>query len=404
MYVKDLTCYLVNNISELDKLKRLGDKKRATAATKMNEHSSRSHSILSLTIEMVRRGQRDSSAKKSTKIPVAAQSSAVRVGRLHLIDLAGSERQSKSGSSGVRLKEASQINLSLTCLSLVIRALTNPGSSHVPYRNSKLTRLLSSSLGGNSKTLLIACITPVSASLDETLNTLRFASRTKKIKNEPKINENAKDALLRKYRHQIEELRRELEQKSNNSDCSSTLNDDEQIEALIAAAQKYQQRQQQVSSSSNNRSDELLKQLKLLKGKIMVGGENLLEKAEIHERLLEASRQELEEKRRRETKLKEELDKKQLAIRQMAQVEDSLQNQVINLNEKLQRALLLYKATKEESQDMASEHQELKDNMLQSIKSTSREIKYADCIIDDFVPSKQIPIINLLLSNQIHSN
>lgn len=136
----------------------------------------------------------------------------LRVGKLHLVDLAGSERQSKTGTSGDRLKEAAKINLSLTSLSLVIAALTDPKATHIPYRNSKLTRILSDSLGGNSKTLLIACIGPVKSNLEESISTLRFASTAKRIKNKAKINEDSKDTLLRKFQEEIMELKKQLEE------------------------------------------------------------------------------------------------------------------------------------------------------------------------------------------------
>lgn len=143
--IKDLSHFVVNNVGELKKLKCAGDKHRAFGATKMNQRSSRSHTIFTITIETVAGAE---NPKTST----------VRVGKFHLIDLAGSERQNKTGTTGTRLKEAAKINLSLTSLSLVIAALTDPKATFVPYRNSKLTRILSDSLGGNSKTLLIACI------------------------------------------------------------------------------------------------------------------------------------------------------------------------------------------------------------------------------------------------------
>ncbi|CAG2183302.1 unnamed protein product, partial [Oppiella nova] len=140
-----------------------------------------------------------------------SKSSSLRVGKFNLVDLAGSERQSKTGTTGDRLKEAAKINLSLTSLSLVIAALTDSKATHIPYRNSKLTRILSDSLGGNSKTLLIACIGPAKVNIEESVSTLRFASTTKHIKNKAVINEDAKDALLRRFQQQIDELRHQLE-------------------------------------------------------------------------------------------------------------------------------------------------------------------------------------------------
>lgn len=422
VYIKDLSSYLVNNLQELEKLKRIGDKQRSTASTNMNEHSSRSHSIFTITIEAVdtidssktvapivgnnlnKQAPNSKNTPKpmqSRKVSQIAELISVRVGRLNLIDLAGSERQSKSGSSGTRLKEASRINLSLTCLSLVIRALTDPSSTHVPYRNSKLTRLLSSSLGGNSKTLLIACISAESESIDETLNTLRFAQRTKKIKNEAKINEDPKDALLRRYKQQVEELRSKLrsqqlasgrigaKNKSNSwkqdGDTGNFVNDEEAINSLISIDKANTKDE---PKSDLLKQEELAQQLRLLKSKIVVGGVNLLEKAEMHDRLLEASRQELEEKRLEEGKLKEQLETKRKLIEQMAQSKEGLEGEVVNLDEKLKRVLVLYKQTKEEQRDMASDHEQLREQLLQTIRATNKEIKFANCIIDDFIPGK----------------
>ena len=124
----------------------------------------------------------------------------------------GSERQSKTGATGQRLKEATKINLSLSTLGNVISALVDGKSSHVPYRNSKLTRLLQDSLGGNSKTLMFANIGPANYNYDETLSTLRYANRAKNIKNHAKVNEDPKDTLMKKYQQEIEELRRMLDQ------------------------------------------------------------------------------------------------------------------------------------------------------------------------------------------------
>lgn len=387
VYIKDLSSYLVNNLAELEKLKRLGDRQRATASTMMNEHSSRSHSIFTITIEAV---DDPVSSKEKDNPTTKIKRNSVRMGRLNLIDLAGSERQSKSGSSGTRLKEASRINLSLTCLSLVIRALTDPNSTHIPYRNSKLTRLLSNSLGGNSKTLLIACISPDNSSFDETLNTLRFSQRTKKIKNDVKINEDPKDALLRKYRQQIDELREKLKARQVNAgkiggSSGGFVDDETAIESLVKGLGDNLNG----GKVRNSDSDEgLVQQLRLLKSKIVVGGVNLLEKAEIHERLLEASRKELEEKILEEVRLKDQLDKKQVLIDHMAQSKESLENQVGQLDEKLQRVLVLYSKTKEERRDLDSEHDELKESLLQSIRAISKEIKFADCIINDFIPGQ----------------
>merc|ERR1719438_733588 len=139
-----------------------------------------------------------------------------RVGKLHLVDLAGSERQAKTGASGQRLKEATKINLSLSTLGNVISALVDGKSTHVPYRNSKLTRLLQDSLGGNSKTLMFANVGPADYNYDETISTLRYANRAKSIKNKARINEDPKDTLMKQYQQEIEKLRKLLEEGSDD--------------------------------------------------------------------------------------------------------------------------------------------------------------------------------------------
>lgn len=131
----------------------------------------------------------------------------LRAGKLNLVDLAGSERQSKTGATGERLREATKINLSLSALGNVISALVDGRSKYIPYRDSKLTRLLQDSLGGNTRTLMIACLSPADNNYEESLSTLRYANRAKSIRNRPRINEDPKDALLREYQEEIKKLR-----------------------------------------------------------------------------------------------------------------------------------------------------------------------------------------------------
>ncbi|CAH8555979.1 unnamed protein product [Heterobilharzia americana] len=204
VYVKDLSSFVVHSPNEMDKLMSFGNKNRVTGATNMNEHSSRSHAIYTVTIECS-----ENTEKNKTLL---------RQGKLHLVDLAGSERQAKTGATGKRLQEANKINLSLTTLGNVISALVDGKSTHVPYRNSKLTRLLQDSLGGNSKTAMIANISPSDYNYDESLSTLRYANRAKNIKNKAKINEDPKDAMLRQFQKEIEQLRKQLEEGGIPSD------------------------------------------------------------------------------------------------------------------------------------------------------------------------------------------
>lgn len=158
----------------------------------MNSESSRSHSIFTIYIETAEKtenGQR------------------IKAGKLNLVDLAGSERLGKTGATGDTAKEGAKINLSLSALGNVISCLVDGKSQHIPYRTSKLTRLLQDSLGGNTKTVMIAACSPADYNLDETLSTLRYASRAKAIKNKPRVNEDPKDALLKQYEDEIKQLK-----------------------------------------------------------------------------------------------------------------------------------------------------------------------------------------------------
>ena len=195
VYAGGLTHIPVHTVGEIALLMDKGSKNRSVGATLMNIDSSRSHCIFTINIETCKPGGNPDGSDQ------------LRVGKLNLVDLAGSERQAKTGAIGQRLKEATKINLSLSALGNVISALVDGKATHVPYRDSKLTRLLQDSLGGNTKTLMVACISPADNNYDETLSTLRYANRAKNIKNKPKINEDPKDALLREYQEEIMKLK-----------------------------------------------------------------------------------------------------------------------------------------------------------------------------------------------------
>lgn len=197
VFVQGLTHTVVKTKVELATIMERGNKKRTVGETRMNKGSSRSHSIFIINVETV--------------VHDEAMGDRFTAGKLNLVDLAGSERQSKTGAEGVRLKEATKINLSLSALGNVISALVAGKSKHIPYRDSKLTRLLQDSLGGNTKTVMIAALSPASYNYDETLSTLRYANRAKNIKNKPVKNEDPKDALLREYQEEIERLKAMLE-------------------------------------------------------------------------------------------------------------------------------------------------------------------------------------------------
>ncbi|XP_053079533.1 kinesin-like protein KIF7 isoform X6 [Acinonyx jubatus] len=171
----------VEGLDEVLSLLEMGNAARHTGATHLNRLSSRSHTVFTVTLEQ--RGRAPSRLPR----PPAGQ---LLVSKFHFVDLAGSERVLKTGSTGERLKESIQINSSLLALGNVISALGDPQrrGSHIPYRDSKITRILKDSLGGNAKTVMIACVSPSSSDFDETLNTLNYASRAQNIRNRATVN------------------------------------------------------------------------------------------------------------------------------------------------------------------------------------------------------------------------
>ncbi|XP_071942688.1 uncharacterized protein [Antedon mediterranea] len=199
VFVSGLTEEVVNNADKIIDLLKKGDQQRHVGRTNMNEHSSRSHTIFCIVIESRERTNNRQS-----------YDGAVKVSRLNLVDLAGSERINETKAEGVRLKEACNINKSLFVLGQVINKLSS-GSDYIPFRDSKLTRILQPSLGGNAKTAIICTVTP--AAIDQTHNTLQFASRAKTIKNKPEMHEILSDeALLRRYKSEIENLKKQIDQ------------------------------------------------------------------------------------------------------------------------------------------------------------------------------------------------
>lgn len=190
VYVKGLLEIYVSSVQEVYEVMRRGGTSRSVASTNMNAESSRSHSIFVITI--TQKNVETGSAKS---------------GQLFLVDLAGSEKVGKTGASGQTLEEAKKINKSLSALGMVINNLTDGKSVHIPYRDSKLTRILQESLGGNSRTTLIVNCSPSSYNDAETISTLRFGMRAKAIKNKAKINAEISPAelkaLLKKAQSQI---------------------------------------------------------------------------------------------------------------------------------------------------------------------------------------------------------
>ncbi|XP_062524750.1 kinesin-like protein KIF13B isoform X2 [Bombyx mori] len=202
-YVDGLSLLAVSSFKDIDNLMTEGNKSRTVAATNMNSESSRSHAVFSVVLTQ-------------TLCDAATGVTGEKVARLSLVDLAGSERAVKTGAVGDRLKEGSNINKSLTTLGLVISKLADQSSGKtnkdkfVPYRDSVLTWLLKDNLGGNSKTVMVATISPAADNYEETLSTLRYADRAKRIVNHAVVNEDPNARIIRELRQEVEALKEML--------------------------------------------------------------------------------------------------------------------------------------------------------------------------------------------------
>uniref|UniRef100_A0A672SMK3 Kinesin family member 13B n=1 Tax=Sinocyclocheilus grahami TaxID=75366 RepID=A0A672SMK3_SINGR len=250
-YVDGLSRLAVESYKDIESLMSEGNKSRTVAATNMNEESSRSHAVFNIILT-------------HTLKDLQSGTSGEKVSKLSLVDLAGSERAAKTGAAGERLKEGSNINKSLTTLGLVISALAEQGAGKnknkfVPYRDSVLTWLLKDSLGGNSRTAMVATVSPAADNYDETLSTLRYADRAKSIVNHAVVNEDPNARIIRELREEVEKLRDQLTQAESMKapDLKERLEESEKLiqemtvtweEKLRKTEEIAQERQKQLES------------------------------------------------------------------------------------------------------------------------------------------------------------
>ncbi|XP_026545424.1 chromosome-associated kinesin KIF4A [Notechis scutatus] len=234
-----LTEHMVTSARETVLCLEQGNNSRTVAATAMNTQSSRSHAIFTMCVEQ------KSKADKNVSF----------LSKLHLVDLAGSERQKKTKAEGNRFREGININKGLLCLGNVISALGDESKkgSFVPYRDSKLTRLLQDSLGGNSHTLMIACVSPADSNLEETLNTLRYADRARKIKNKPIVNIDPQAAEITHLKQQVQELQVLLLQAHGGTlPVSLRAEPEENLQALMERNHSLLEENEKLSRSLND--------------------------------------------------------------------------------------------------------------------------------------------------------
>ncbi|KAI7845289.1 hypothetical protein COHA_001132 [Chlorella ohadii] len=244
----------VSNITQCLHLLHLGDRNRTTAFTALNAHSSRSHAVVMLTVIK----------RRSVAGNGDAEIQRVKVGKLFLVDLAGSERLKKSKSTGLRASEAKSINLSLTTLGMCINARADPNATHVPFRDSKLTRLLQDSLGGNAKTSLLVAACDAHEHVEETLQSLSFGQRAMCVRIQAVVNERVD------YRTLHAEMVAALETKDRKSSLleATLLEKDAQLEAVQTrlqqeqtdAARKLEELQREREAMEAERARQLMEQ------------------------------------------------------------------------------------------------------------------------------------------------
>ena len=351
-FVKDLTYVTLKDTNDIEKCLERGNKNRHVGQTSMNDQSSRSHSLFTVYIEI------EETTNGNSKI---------RSGKLNLVDLAGSERVGKTNATGQTFDEGKKINLSLTALGSVIDALSS-NRKHIPYKDSKLTRLLADSLGGNTKTVMFANISPASYNYEETVGTLRYASRAKLIKNAPKINEDPKDALLRKYEEEIKALKEQLsnggpkyleecenEGEKNYDDFVQVIDDPEK-DALVAKIKELEKNlidNKKLEAQAVNKDDD----------------NNDVDKEEIERRMKEQEEENKKFKEYREMQFKQNQemeDKYKKLQEEKSKEEELLKNDVNNLQQKI-------KELNSEIEDLKNDKAKDREEFMASAKDISKE-------------------------------
>jgi kinesin family member 3B len=423
VYIKDLSSYICKSCEEMQNVQDIGKKHKSMAATSMNDRSSRSHSVFTLTLE---RSEIGPDGKDH-----------IRVGKLNMVDLAGSERQSKTDASGQRLEEAIKINLSLTCLCQVISALTDSKATYVPYRDSQLTRLLQDSLGGNTKTVMISNIGPADYNMDETINTLRWASRAKNIQNRPRINEDPKDAMIREFQDEIRKLRAQLEMIQDGKDPTAALailggkpqivekviikKDEKKLKELEEkllkekeeikrqaeeermnieqqmnmaedekkrVIEKIRQKEEE-EEKSKTKQQMLIKKLKKMEEKVVVG-EEVKQEAKKQAKELKKTMKVLEKENNRRAKLEEQKKVKDDELLRINKKFGTLQEELDYITKKLHKVWSKYTTVQNEIQENQDEFYRDRQDIYDTIFELDTQLKLKSSIIENFIPEDEV--------------
>lgn len=380
---------VANSFEEILKIQKVGFKHRKTRKTAMNDESSRSHSILTLVIETL------------TEIDGSQH---IRQGRLNLVDLAGSERVKKTKVEGDGLVEAASINYALMVLGNCISALTtkSSGKVHIPYRDSALTKILRDSLGGNARTLMIANIGPAEYNFVETISTLRYAERAKKIENKPSVNMDPKDALLLELQQEMQKLQEQVkggpikmspeqlkmmeEQLENERKKLSESNTLEEAEK-----EKLKKELEHKRRKIDREKEKLEKHQKKLEelSKYLVGGQtSLVQRTKEQDEEIQRAKENMAKRAEKQKEIEEELSKKKKRQKEMiAQCKD--------LNEKVKVVSQVHKEMCENYKNLETklpliqkQIAEDREQMSAEMEGLQKMIQTLTLVIDNFMPEE----------------
>uniref|UniRef100_A0A8C8HEP6 Kinesin-like protein n=1 Tax=Oncorhynchus tshawytscha TaxID=74940 RepID=A0A8C8HEP6_ONCTS len=343
--IKGLEEITVHNKNEVYQILERGSAKRKTASTLMNAYSSRSHSVFSVTIHM-------------KEITVDGEE-LVKIGKLNLVDLAGSENIGRSGAVDKRAREAGNINQSLLTLGRVITALVEK-RPHVPYRESKLTRILQDSLGGRTKTSIIATVSPASINLEETLSTLDYANRAKNIMNKPEVNQKlTKRTLIKEYTEEIERLKRDL---AATRDKNGVYLSSENYESMAAAISSQEDHITEYTEKIAAVEEELKSVTELF--------EDRKEKLDKCTNDLEEKNQKLQETHRDLQQTKQKLTEEEFIVSELATTEEKLYT----------TADKLLSTVDESTKDVSGLHAKLERKKKVEEHNSEIQMSFADCM------------------------
>ncbi|GKT34809.1 Kinesin-16 [Aduncisulcus paluster] len=407
-FVEGLSEWVVRSPQEVYSLIEKGVSTRATGSTWKNPDSSRSHAVFMLICEQseIISQEADDGTIKETEV--------FKIGKLNLVDLAGSERVKETGVSGERSQETKYINLSLFTLCFVITQLVEGNGNHVSYRDSKLTRLLEDSLGGNCKTYFMAMVSPAMINYQETLGTLKYANNAKKIKNHAKINEDLdKEALLRKYERELKQLRKQLATKSQHVvDKRRLLEMEEQRKRAeqdrLAAIKALEQRSREFLREKQEKR-KLEERIAMMQSQMLLGGRTIMDTSEFksavaqeHARIQQKFQQRMYELEKERHSLQEDMaqvDKyKELLVKQR-DIMTALTNKLAERDESiaaLEEELLAYDKHQElldtadekicELEDALKVKEEENDDVYDRLDRTEKEKNELEELLRDKLP------------------